>query len=113
PRPNGRGRTKMEFFAWGCSFKKFAGSPEEPAMPPLGQLELEVAELLDRGDQRVAGLEPDLLVLRIARDHALRRAGENEIAGLEREIARRVAHELLAVEHHVGRVRRLAPLAVD
>src|SRR6266446_1070289 len=78
-----------------------------------GQSEAEVAELFDRGDELVSGLEPDLLLLRVARDHALGRAGEDDVAGPQRHVVGNVAHQLLAVEHHVGRVRRLAPLAVD
>src|SRR5947208_17196849 len=76
------------------------------------QLEFQVAEFLDRGDEVVAGLEPDLLVFWVTRDHAFGRAGENDVARLEREIARRVRDELLAVEYHVGRIGRLAHLAI-
>src|SRR5215470_19778283 len=77
-----------------------------------GEREGEIAELLDRGDDLVAGLEPDLFVLRIARDDALRRACEDDVARLERKVPGNVADQLLAVEHHVGRVRGLAHLAV-
>src|SRR5262245_2677699 len=41
------------------------------------QREGQLAELLDRGGDLVAGLEPDLLVLRLTRDHALGGAGED------------------------------------
>src|SRR5262245_3635027 len=77
------------------------------------QAEPELAELLDARGQPVARLEPHLLLLRIAADHALRRAGEHDIARLERHQLRGVAHQLRAVEHHVVGVRRLAHLAVD
>src|SRR5262249_50832865 len=50
------------------------------------QRQVLLAELVDRGDELVAGLEPDLLVLRIARDHAFRCAREDQVAGLERHV---------------------------
>src|SRR5256714_6056288 len=95
--------------------KRWGKGPRHPTRPytiHLRELEFQVAELLDRGDEPVAGLEPNLLVLRITRDHAFGRAGEDEVARLEREVARRVGDELFAVEHHVGGVRRLPYLAV-
>src|SRR5258708_38299335 len=58
-----------------------------------GQREAEIAELLDRGDELVAGLEPDLLVLGVAGDHARRGAGEDDVAGLERHVVGNVAHQ--------------------
>src|SRR5262245_17689903 len=79
----------------------------------VGERKGEVAELLDRGDDLVAGLQPHLLLFRIARDDAFRRAGEDDVAGLQRRVARDVAHQLARVEHHVAGVRRLAHLAVD
>src|SRR5262245_18725665 len=38
------------------------------AKSALSQCKAQIAELLDRGDELVAGLEPDLLLLRIAGD---------------------------------------------
>src|SRR5262249_23260084 len=78
-----------------------------------GQRELKLAELLDRGGEPIAGLEPHLLLLRIAGDHAFRRAGEDNVAPLERHVSRVVADELPAIEHHVAGARGLAHLAVD
>src|SRR5437763_689651 len=46
--------------------------------------EFEAAELLDAGDELVAGLEPDLLVLRVSRDHPFRRSREYDVAWLQR-----------------------------
>src|SRR5207245_4291614 len=77
------------------------------------QAEAQLSELLDGGGDLVAGLEPDLLLLRVARDHAFGRAREDDVAGLEREVPGRVAHELRAAEDHVGGVRRLAHFVVD
>src|SRR5713101_2791474 len=65
------------------------------------QAEAQLSELLDGGDDLVAGLEPDLLLLRVARDDAFRRAREDDVAGLEREVAGGVAHQLRAIEDHV------------
>src|SRR5882762_3639463 len=89
--------------------------PAAPAVTShaLRQLELQLTQSLDRGDDRIARLEPHLLVLRLADDHALGRAGEDDITRLEGEIARRIRDELPAVEHHVGGVRGLARFAVD
>src|SRR5712671_7770928 len=65
---------------------------------PSGQRNAQVAELLDRRHELVARLEPDLLVLGVAGDHAFGRAGEDDVAGLERHVFRDVADQLLAVE---------------
>src|SRR5205085_4780714 len=67
---------------------------------------------LDRGDDRIAGLEPDLLVLWFTGDDTLGRAGKDDVARLERHVFRAVADQLLATEHHVAGVRRLAYFAV-
>src|SRR6202022_2967614 len=75
--------------------------------------EPELAELLDRGRNLVTRLEPDLLILRLAGNDALRRAGEDDVARLERHVFRDVADQLLAVEHHVAGVRGLHHVAVD
>src|SRR5262245_25493992 len=83
------------------------------AAPALSERERQLAELVDPVREPIAGLQPDLLVFRIARDHALRRAREDQIARAQREHLRRVRDQLPAVEDHVGGVGRLAYLAVD
>src|SRR5258708_2658200 len=79
----------------------------------LHEIELELAELLEAAGDLVAGLEPYPLLRRLALDHALGRAGEDDVARLERDVLRDVADHLLGVEDQVGGVRRLPGLAVD
>src|SRR5262245_28168587 len=71
------------------------------------------AEVSDGGGEPVARLEPHLLLLRIAADHALGGAGVDDVARLERHELRGVRDDLRAIEDHVVGVRRLAHLAVD
>src|SRR5690349_9916771 len=68
-------------------------------LTPLCESEAQIAQLLDRCDDLVARLQPDLLLA--TGDDALRRAGEDDIAGPQRHVLRDVADQLLAVEHHV------------
>src|ERR1051325_8626300 len=93
--------------------QSFNAAGRKKKSPASGQGEFQVAELLDRGHELVAGLQPHLLLLLLAGDDALGRAGEDEVARPEREVARDVTHELPRVEHHVGGARRLHDLAVD
>jgi hypothetical protein len=51
-----------------------------------GQAELQLAELLDRRAELVAGLEPDLPFLGIPGDDAFGRAREDQVARVEREV---------------------------
>src|SRR5260370_16856950 len=78
----------------------------------LYQLKLQLTHLLQTAGDLIAGLEPYLLVFGFALDHALWSAGENDVAGLERNVARDVADHLPAVKDEVVRVRRLPGLAV-
>src|SRR4051812_28822389 len=70
------------------SISSRSGLPDRRLQGSLGEHDLLHAELLDGRRDAVAGLQPDLLVLRVADDHALGRAGEDDIARLEREVLR-------------------------
>src|SRR5947209_3346416 len=79
----------------------------------LSQREIEIAELLDAGRDLVTGLQPDLLVLGIAVDHAIRCAGEDDVAGPHGHVSRDVADELLHPKDHQLRIRRLPHLTIE
>jgi tripartite-type tricarboxylate transporter receptor subunit TctC len=109
---------RNEIDKWGRIVKEAGSSRSSARANPcacrrsLHDAEAQLSELFDRGAELVARLEPDLLVLRVARDHALGRAGEEEVARLERHQLGCVAYDLRAVEDHVARVRGLAHFAV-
>src|SRR4051812_47785788 len=77
------------------------------------QVEPQLAQLLQAARDLVARLQPDPLVLRLAVDDALGRAGEVDVAWLQRHHPRGKADELPAVEDHVVGVPVLPLLAVD
>src|SRR5882762_11763781 len=94
----------VSFFMLGSSFcwsskKSGEGKPQ-------------CAQLLDRRSQPVACLEPHLLLLGIARDHALGSTGVDDVAGQERHQRRGVTDDRRAVVHHVAGVRGLAHFSV-
>src|SRR5713101_3557707 len=62
------------------------------------QGDAQIAQPLDAGDHHVARLEPDLLGLGLDEDRALRRAGEEDVARLERPVLGHVADNRLHVE---------------
>src|SRR5687768_6600662 len=69
-----------------------------------GYLYLELADAVDPGEHLVAGLD---------RADARGRAGENDVARLERVVLRKVGDLLGHGPDHLGEVRALALLAVD
>src|SRR5262249_59453120 len=79
----------------------------------LRELEAQLSQLLDDGGHLVAGFEPNLFFRRIAVDHALGRAVEEDVTRLEGPMLRGVADDRLAVEDHVAGVRGLPDLTVD
>src|SRR4051812_45967634 len=76
------------------------------------QREAELAALLDRAGDLIAGLQPDLLLGRHAEDDAARRAGEEDVARLQGEVLRGVADDVRHAEDHVVGVGGLPDLAV-
>ena len=70
------------------------------ALPPerSSQGELERAELLYGGRQFIAGLEPHLFLLGIARDHPFGGAGIDDVARLQRHQSRGVADKLNTIK---------------
>src|ERR1700753_2611424 len=59
------------------------------------ELEFERPKLFDAARDLVAGLEPNLLVLGHADDHARGRTSEDDVAGFQRKQSRRVRDHLL------------------
>src|SRR5262249_42887182 len=57
--------------------------------------------------------QPNLFLGRISVDDSPGSSGEEDVAGLERPVLRRVADDLLAIEDHVAGVRGLSHFAVD
>src|ERR1700761_2653580 len=77
------------------------------------QCKAQRAQTFEGAGDLVAGLEPDLLFLGLAEDHALRRAGEDDVARLQRPMLGNVGNLLLAIEDEVVGVPVLAGLAID
>jgi hypothetical protein len=78
-----------------------------------GKIEPEFSQFFEAARNLIARLQPHALVLGLADDHALRRAGEKDVTGLDREHLGREADELAAVEDHVVGVPILPLLAID
>lgn len=72
-----------------------------------GQLELQRAEVADGANDFVARFQPNLLVLRMAGDNPLRRAGEDDVTRFERPVLADVRDHLLRVEYEIASVRVL------
>src|SRR4029079_5952990 len=86
-----------------------------PAGPPSAHLApTDVVTLPEAGDARDHDASIAQELLRVARiAPPPRRAGGDDVAGLERDDRRDVRHECERVEHEVGRVGLLLHLAVD
>src|SRR5690606_22760890 len=81
------------------SRRSLIATPDEPAGSDQDVRQL--AQFLDAAGDLVAGLEPDLLRLRLAEDHAFRGPGVDEVARLQGHEVGRIADQLGAAEHHV------------
>ena len=66
----------------------------------LRQLELQLAKLLDRAHNFIAGLQPHLLFFRLSENDALRCPRPNDVTGLKRPHLGNVGNQLLGIENH-------------
>src|SRR5580704_16939437 len=89
----------------------FAASAEAWSLLPLHHLLLLLAQPIDAERHHVAGLQKRRRLH--AEPDALRRAGDDDVAGLQDEILRAAPHDVAAVEDHGRGVAALTFLAVD
>src|ERR1041385_1410260 len=71
----------------------------------LHQIKRQLPQLFQAAGDLISGLEPHLPVFGLALDHALRRAGKNNVAGTQRDVARDIADHLLAIKDEVTGIR--------
>ena len=76
-------------------------------------IRIAVRPAFPRGRDLVAGLEPDLPVFGVAKDHSFRSPGENNVTRLQRHEPESVAHDLPSTEDEIINAARLTSFAVD
>src|SRR5437763_7830602 len=79
----------------------------------LNQLESQFSQLLHTARYLVTRLQPYLFVLGMAQNHALRGAGKNNVAGLQRNVPGDIADDFRSVKNEIAGVRGLAGFAID